>query len=72
MGLGICAAAKALGLDFLPVTKERYDLVIPTAYREDEKIRILIDIIRSKEFKEKVLAMGGYEVHETGNIVNQN
>ena len=72
VGLGICAAAKALGLDFLPVTKERYDLVIPTAYREDEKIRILIDIIRSKEFKEKVLAMGGYEVHETGNIVNQN
>ena len=70
-GLGIYAAAKALSLDFVPVTRERYDLVIPSAYLEDEKIRLLIEIIRSDEFKEKTLAMGGYEVHETGNVVHQ-
>ena len=68
-GLGIHAAAQALGLDFIPVTKERYDLVIPSAYLKDEKIRVLLEIIRSDEFKEKALAMGGYEVHETGNFV---
>jgi molybdenum cofactor synthesis domain-containing protein len=68
-GLGIYAAAKALSLDFVPITKERYDLVIPSAYLEEEKIRLLIEIIRSDEFKEKTLAMGGYEVHDTGNII---
>jgi molybdate-binding protein len=68
-GLGIHTAAKALSLDFIPVTKERYDLVIPIAYLADEKIQILLDIIRSDEFKEKALAMGGYEVHETGNVM---
>jgi len=72
VGLGIHAAARALSLDFVPVARERYDLVIPNAYMEDEKIQILIDIIRSTAFKEKALAMGGYEVHETGNVVNQN
>ncbi|MHB8908994.1 MAG: molybdopterin biosynthesis protein [Syntrophales bacterium] len=69
-GLGIYAAAKALSLDFLPVTRERYDLAIPSAYLLDEKIRLLIEIIRSDEFKEKALAMGGYEVHDTGNIIS--
>ncbi len=70
-GLGIHTAAKALALDFIPVTKERYDLVIPRAYLADEKIRLLLAVIRSDEFKEKALAMGGYEVHETGNVVDQ-
>ena len=70
-GLGIHSAAKALSLDFIPVTRERYDLVIPRAYLTDEKIQILIEIIRSDEFKEKALAMGGYEVHETGCLVRQ-
>jgi molybdenum cofactor synthesis domain-containing protein len=70
-GLGIHSAAKALALDFIPVTKERYDLVIPQAYLADEKIRLLLETIRSDEFKEKTLAMGGYEVDETGNVVDQ-
>ena len=30
-GLGIHAAAQALLLDFVPVARERYDLVIPSA-----------------------------------------
>jgi len=70
-GLGIHTAAKALSLDFVPLTKERYDLVIPRAYLGDEKIRLLLEIIRSDEFKGKALAMGGYEVDETGNLVHQ-
>lgn len=70
-GLGIHTAAKALSLDFIPVTRERYDLVIPRAYLTDEKIQLLLEVIRSDEFKEKALAMGGYEVHETGRLVDQ-
>jgi molybdenum cofactor synthesis domain-containing protein len=70
-GLGIHTAAKALSLDFIPLTRERYDLIIPRAYLADEKIRLLLETIRSDEFKEKALAMGGYEVHETGNLVHQ-
>jgi len=70
-GLGILTAAKALALDFIPVQKERYDLVIPRAYLADEKIELLLATIRSDEFKKKALAMGGYEVHETGKVVDQ-
>ena len=68
-GLGIDASAKALGLDFIPVTRERYDLVIPTAFLNDPRIELLLEIVRSEDFKSKVLEMGGYEVEETGKVL---
>ena len=68
-GLGVLAVAKALDLEFIPVTRERYDLVIPTYLLEDERIRLLLEIIRSSRFLDQVVAMGGYEVGETGRIV---
>jgi putative molybdopterin biosynthesis protein len=68
VGLGIHAAAHALNLDFIPVSRERYDLVIPTTLLEDERIKLLLEIIRSEKFIEQVLAFGGYEVQETGKI----
>jgi molybdenum cofactor synthesis domain-containing protein len=66
LGLGVLAAAKALDLGFIPIARERYDLVVPSVLVDDERIRLLIDIIRSRQFIEQVLAMGGYEVEETG------
>jgi putative molybdopterin biosynthesis protein len=69
-GLGIMAAARALDLDFIPVTRERYDFVIPTELVEAENVRALLDLIRSAEFRRQVCAMGGYEVEESGKVVN--
>ena len=57
-GLGILPAAKAMGLDFIPVAKERYDLVIPSLYFEDEKMKRVIQTIRSNEFKDTGLPDG--------------
>ncbi len=65
-GLGILPAAKAMGLDFTPVAKERYDIVIPSIYFEDEKVQRVIETIRSDEFKKMVSQMGGYDVSRTG------
>jgi putative molybdopterin biosynthesis protein len=65
-GLGILSAAKALNLDFIPIGMERYDLVIPSIYFEDEKTQKVIETICSEEFKKIVLQMGGYEVLRTG------
>jgi putative molybdopterin biosynthesis protein len=65
-GLGILPAAKAMNLDFIPVTKERYDLVIPSVHFGDEKIQKVIETVRSKKFKEEVLRLGGYDVSKTG------
>jgi molybdenum cofactor synthesis domain-containing protein len=71
VGLGIMAAAQALNLDFIPVARERYDLVIPTDMLSDERIIFLLEIIRSPQFIKQILSLGGYEVEETGKIQEQ-
>lgn len=71
LGLGVLAAAKALGLDFVPIARERFDLVVPSALIDDERIRLMIEVMRSERFVEQVAAMGGYDVEETGKIAGQ-
>jgi molybdenum cofactor synthesis domain-containing protein len=70
VGLGILASAKALDLDFIPIARERYDLVIPEEFLHDQRIEMLLDIIQSQKFIDQVLSLGGYETEETGSIQN--
>jgi len=65
-GLGIMAAAKALGLDFIPVMEERYDLVVPETTWADPRFQKVLAIISTEEFKTTVQALGGYDTRETG------
>ena len=67
-GLGIHAAARALGLDFIPVVTESYDLVIPARFFDTPKIQVLLETIQTNGFKDRVNAMGGYDTSETGKI----
>jgi putative molybdopterin biosynthesis protein len=69
VGLGILAAARALDLDFVPLFKERYDLVIPRLHYDSPLLQPFLDIIRTNEFREKVSALGGYNTSETGRVV---
>jgi putative molybdopterin biosynthesis protein len=65
-GLGILAAARALGLDFIPVVTEQYELVIPEKFFGLPAMRSLMDIIGSREFSRRVEALGGYSTARTG------
>ena len=68
VGMGIMAAARALNCDFIPIVKEQYDLVIPSSFMDDAKIQLLIDITRSKEFRERVKGLGGYNPTKSGDL----
>lgn len=69
VGLGILAAARALDLDFIPLLKERYDLIIPTEYYDSDLLKPLIDIIQDNLFKEQIRSLGGYDTSQTGKII---
>ncbi|HEY9073783.1 MAG TPA: substrate-binding domain-containing protein, partial [Desulfobaccales bacterium] len=58
VGLGIMAAAKALGLDFIPLLPERYDLVVPESTFADPRFQALLEVIRAAEFQEAAMALG--------------
>jgi putative molybdopterin biosynthesis protein len=67
-GLGIFAAAKALGLDFIPVVTEQYELVIPTEHLAGENLQALMEVIHSAAFRHRVDSLGGYSTRVTGTI----
>lgn len=67
-GMAIYAAAKALDLDFIPMDREQYDLVIPAAFLDDPKIRAVLDTIRSEGFRDRVKALGGYDPSRSGEL----
>lgn len=71
VGLGILSAAKTFHLDFVPVAKERYDIIIPKEYHSSLKIQKLLIIIRSEKFRKKVLSLGGYDLSQSGMVIKE-
>jgi len=70
-GIGVRAAASIAALDFVPLQRERYDLIIPKAYYETlQGLRILLDTMVSKPFRSELDALGGYDTTEIGRIVD--
>jgi putative molybdopterin biosynthesis protein len=70
-GLGILAAARALKLDFVPILKERYDLVIPREHYDSDLLRPLLGLIRGPAFRRQVEALGGYDASQMGEVVGE-
>ncbi|MFA6670801.1 MAG: substrate-binding domain-containing protein, partial [Bacillota bacterium] len=69
VGLGVYSAANSLGLDFVPVCSEEYDLAVPVEFLEDSNIKLMLGIVRDSVFQQKVKAMGGYSLERAGEIV---
>jgi putative molybdopterin biosynthesis protein len=68
-GLGILSAARAIGVDFLPLLSEQYDLVIPTEFYTGDLLMPLLELVRSDEFKSAVDTLGGYDTTMMGHVV---
>ena len=67
-GLGVRNGAVALGLDFVPVSWERYDLVIPVEHLNHAGVQALVEILKDAEFQSALAAQPGYDTRETGKI----
>jgi putative molybdopterin biosynthesis protein len=68
-GLGVRAAANALGLGFLPVASEQYDLLIARSFFESPRGEQLLEIMASAGFKAAVASLGGYDTTRAGHII---
>ena len=71
-GLGIFAAARALDLDFVPLTEERYDLVILPDVMGEKNLEVLLNAIRSEAFQQRADAFGGYSLELSGKVIARN
>jgi putative molybdopterin biosynthesis protein len=65
-GMGIMAAARAFGLDFLPVTREPYDLVVGASDAGSPRLAPLWALLESGSFRSAVQKLGGYGTEDMG------
>jgi putative molybdopterin biosynthesis protein len=69
VGLGLEAAARLHGLDFLPLFEERYDLVLPAELYANPAYAPLFEALNSRRFRQSAEALGGYNLAHTGETV---
>lgn len=65
-GLGILAAARAFGLDFVAVAREPYDLVLEAESLDDPLLAPLWELLASPAFHDSIVSLGGYGTEECG------
>jgi len=68
LGMGIYSAAKIYDLDFLPICTEQYDFVIGDFAWELPQVQKILEILKSDEFKKRILSLGGYTLNNPGSV----
>ncbi|AGB41190.1 molybdenum cofactor synthesis domain protein [Halobacteroides halobius DSM 5150] len=69
VGVGTLVTAQVFDLDFIPLRKERIDLVIPNQYWTDTRIKELFKVICSSDFKAEINQLAGYDTSQTGQVL---
>jgi putative molybdopterin biosynthesis protein len=67
-GLGIKSAAAALDLEFIPVEREDYDLVLRRDFADGALGAALLETVRSDDFRRAAAALPGYDTARTGEV----
>jgi len=67
--IGIKAVATMLGLDFIPLRWERYDLFIPKEFFFEKEIQRFLGMIQDNKFKEIASKFDGYKIDYSGRII---
>ncbi len=68
-GLGIEAAARSLGLAFLPLFQERYDLVVPAEHFDSEHVEPVLQVAKQPEFAQAINKLPGYDTSRLGELI---
>jgi excisionase family DNA binding protein len=71
VGLATRAVAGALSLGFVPLTRERFDLVVPKESFFRPPVQALIEAIRSERFRRGLERLGGYDWTQTGRVLGE-
>jgi len=68
-GLAVRAVARQYGLDFLPLARERYDLVMRRRDYFEAPVQALLAFARGERFRTRAGEMAGYDISQLGTVV---
>lgn len=69
VGVATRAVAHALSLGFVPLTRERFDMVIPKDVFFRPAVQALLEAVRSDRFRRRLEGLGGYETSQAGRLL---
>jgi excisionase family DNA binding protein len=67
-GFGIRAEAASRGLGFVPLLRERFDLVMARRQYFEPPVQALLGFARGTAFAARAARLGGYDIAETGRV----
>lgn len=70
VGVGPRSAAQAHGLAFVPLLRERFDLVVPETHLRHPGVQALLQATRSPALRAELRALGGYDPAESGRLIS--
>ena len=69
VGIGTIAVSKLLGLRFVPITRESFDMLMDQSTFFKKGIQALIEVLNSREFRSRVEGLGSYDFKNSGKIL---
>ncbi len=69
VGIATIAVSKLLGLPFIPITRERFDMILDQSTFFGKGIQAFIEILNSEGFRNRVGGLGSYDFKNSGKIL---
>ncbi len=69
VGLGVQTAAHRFGLHFIPLLKERYFLAVNRRHLDGPRLRQILQVLQTPDFRARVAALKGYDASQTGLVL---
>jgi putative molybdopterin biosynthesis protein len=69
VGIGTIAVSKILGLPFVPITQESFDMILDQSTFFEKGIQAFIEILNSQEFRNRVERLGSYDFKNSGKVL---
>jgi excisionase family DNA binding protein len=70
VGIATSAVSKLLGLPFIPITRESFDMLLDQPTFFEKGVQAFIEILNSSEFRNRVERLGNYDFTRSGKILH--
>ena len=69
VGIATIAVSKLLGLPFIPIIQESFDMILDQSTFFEKGIQAFIEILNSQEFRNRVERLGSYDFKNSGKVL---
>jgi putative molybdopterin biosynthesis protein len=69
VGIATIAVSKLLGLPFIPITRESFDMLLDQSTFFEKGVQAFIEILNSQEFRKRVERLGSYDFKHSGKVL---